>query len=227
MIFLISGAVVIAAPSVISNEDKPIITELFQQLMIDDQFAYTLFDSKPMSHTGIFFDTDSRNFLPKWKIWKKYQTQLLGENFVFLENASQELFEIHFINKKSTIDIISKHLSTFQKILGNKSPNEILDAILNSDDIYVALGESQILYGILFGYGESNSRGFLENRKNHIPFHNEMPKNGKLCLPYFRAYNSRETINLRIKYNYDRKRILSMYSRGDFLEITLQKLAEK
>lgn len=208
----------------ISSEDKEILTELFQSLLLEDQFAYTLIGSKPMTHKGVFFDTDTKNFIPNWQVWKKY-SHFFNEkdlNFAFLEKTYQELFEIHFVNKKLVIDTIEKHSLVFKEILGELSPNEILERILKSDDLFEAIGNSQILYGILLGYGEENARGFDLDLSNPIPFSNEKPKPNHLTLPYFQTFpSSQETPLLRKQYQLDRKKILSLYSKGNFLEITL------
>lgn len=39
----------------IPSEDRELLTKLFRSLLFDDQFAYTLFSSKPITHKGSIF----------------------------------------------------------------------------------------------------------------------------------------------------------------------------
>jgi hypothetical protein len=106
--------------------------------------------------------------------------------------------------------------------------------LISEEDVYEAIGNSQILYGILFGFGEKNARGFNDKFElghdipDPIPFNEEDPKPGRLTLPYFSVFgNSRDTDILRKTYQQERKRILTLYSKGNFLEITLNQLFSK
>jgi hypothetical protein len=211
----------------ISSEDRETLTKLFRSLLFDDQFSYTLFGSKPITHKGVFFDTDTAKFIKNWQIWKKYKHffDTNNSNYVFLEKTYPELFEIHFINKKLVLSTIEKHSSTFSRILGQLTPHEILERMLKSDVLFAALGNSQILYGILLGFGEENAKGFDLDLPDPKPFNKESPKPNHLSLPYFQTYSaSQETSFLRKQYKQDREKILSIYSKGDLLEITLTKL---
>lgn len=97
--------------------------------------------------------------------------------------------------------------------------------MLKSDDLFEALGNSQVLYGILLGYGEENAKGFDLDLPDPKPFSKESPKPNRLTLPYFQTFStSQETPFLRKQYQEDRKKILSIYSNGNLLEITLTKL---
>ena len=83
----------------ISVEDRKALIQLLQSLLFEDQFAYNLFGSKPITHKRVFFDTDLSNFIPQWQILKRYLSFMDGSlsNFAFLEKAYPESFEIHFV----------------------------------------------------------------------------------------------------------------------------------
>jgi hypothetical protein len=228
----------------IPQEDYQALDSLFRVLVFENYFAYTLFGSKPMTHKGAFYEVLTHHplkksggdyiFLTNWKVWKKYacQSEFQTPNYVFLEGNLPELFDVHFLNKKNVLACIKSHLSTFREILGDEiTPEGVYDSIIHSEDLYEALGNSQILYGILFGFGETNARGFHEKYELNIDvqeptfFNEKMPKPNDLPLPYFAVFGaSKETEMLRKTYEQERKKILSVYSKGNFLEITLTKL---
>jgi hypothetical protein len=210
----------------ISAEDRRDLTQLFQSLLFENQFAYTLFGSKPITHKGVFFDTDSENFIHRWQTLKKYLVFVneTHSNFAFLEKTYPELFEIHFVNKQLVLDTIERHAPAFREVLGNLQPNEILARILTFEDLFEAIGNSQILYGVLLGYGEENARGFDQNLPNPKPFNEDYLGQDQLTLPYFQTFSERERLELKSRYQSERNYILSLYSKGNFLEITLTKL---
>lgn len=228
----------------IPPEDYQALDQLFRVLVFENYFAYTLFGSKPMTHKGAFYEVLSRDppkpnsgdhiFLSNWKIWKKYAhfPELQTTNYAFVEKEYPELFDIHFVNKKNVLSCVQDHLAAFREVLGNEiTPEKVYDSIVRSDDLYEALGNSQILYGILFGFGEPNARGFHEKFVLGLDlpeptfFNNEKQKPNHLSLPYFVVFGkNRETEMLRKTYEQEQKKILSIYAKGNFLEITLNKL---
>lgn len=229
----------------IPKEDYEALEMLFKNLMIENYLAYTLFGTKPITHKGAFFyhptsmryDSD-QIFINNWKIWKKYAKlpQFKTPNYAFLEKKFPESFEIHFVNKRNVIACIELNIAIFRSIFGNDiTPQEILNTILCSDDIYDAIGQSQILYGILFGFGKQNAIGYHQKFELGLPipdpkpFHIERPTAfTPLPLPYFSVFQEdEETNNLKKKYKQERENILKIYSKGNFLDITLQKLTAK
>jgi len=226
------------------KEDYVALDRLFRHLVFESYFAYTLFGSKPMTHRGAFLDVlerevDQNNgdfiFLTDWHIWKKYANhpEFKTPNFVFVENTLQNptLFEVHFLNRKNVISCVQKHLKAFQEVLGNDvTPEGIYEKMVGAGDLFEALGESQVLYGILFGFGEKNSRGFYEKffldapLPEPISFHDEEPKPDRLTLPYFKTFSEKERRELKNVYQSERRHILSLYAKGNFLEITLTRL---
>lgn len=230
--------------SEIPHDDRIVLEQLFSTLILENYFAYTLFGSKPMTHKGAFYDVLDRDrtqenagdhiFLTSWELWKKYasRSEFQTPNYAFVEKKFPELFEIHFLNKKNVEACVEEYFATFQEILGaDITPQQVYQNLVYADDVYDALGNSQILYGILFGFGEENARGYHEkfeldlNIPDPISFHDEEQKTNQLPLPYFSVFrNNRETAVLRKTYQQERERILSLYSNGNFLDITLTQL---
>jgi hypothetical protein len=223
-------------------EDRQKLTLLFKSLMLDDYLAYTLFGSKPMTHKAAFFEqsyksickpTSTNLFLKYWPLWKKYSNNLQMPNYAFIEKKYPELFEIHFVNKSNVLQCVKNHLRTFKKILGDSiTPQEVLNSILNGEDVYESLGNSQVLYGILFGFGEESSQLFYEKYElgrmlpDSISFNTEPPDSPHLLpLPNFAIfYHSLEIDEIRRAFEKERSEIIKIYSQGDFLEITLSQL---
>jgi hypothetical protein len=158
------------------------------------------------------------------------------KNFFFKEEKSPELFGILFINKKNVLRCVRENMEIFKEILGNDiTPEKVLQALMNDEDLSELLKDNHILCGILFGFGKENATHFHQKfgldlaLPDPIPFHHEDPEVHPLPLPYFMTfYPNAGTDRLRKQYIQDRKRILEIYSKGNFLEITLmQLLSEK
>lgn len=121
--------------------------------------------------------------------------------------------------------MIEKHASTFREVLGDLRPHEILAHILSAEDLFEAIGNSQILYGILLGYREENARGFELDLPDPKPFNEDSSMQNQLTLPYFMTFfPNTETERLRKLYTQEREMILAKYSKGNLLEITLNQL---
>ena len=128
---------------------------------------------------------------------------------------------------------MNENIDVFESILGAKiTPEKLWNAVLKSPDIYDALGKSQILYGILFGFGSENAKGYYDKFEIGIPlraeaksFNNDPSGLYLLPTPYFVFFNqNKQSEALRKQYQKEREKILLIYSKGDFLEITLKQL---
>jgi len=232
--------------SKIPKEDYDALDKLFRCLVFENYFAYTLFGGKPMTYHGAFYDQPTATldhpnsaliFLTNWKTWEKYANlpEFEMNNFVFIEEKRPELFGIHFINKKNILQCVKDNLDIFQEVLGeNITPEAVLQSLLSGEDIYEALKDSHILYGILFGFGAENARAFHEKFElglslpEPVAFHQEDPDLHLLPLPYFSVfYPNKATDRLRKQYMKEREQILQIYEKGNFLEITLSRLLSK
>lgn len=228
----------------ISDIDKNQIARLFSFLMFDEKFAFVLFGSKPMATIGfekstplilgfiypsIFFELESL-----WHTWEKYYPLFMSNNYQFVINDNDQWFQIYLVNKSLCIKHIEQNISLFQKEMGDLSGYEVLNKILSSNDVFATLNKNQTLYGILLGYGSTNANAFHQKySKNHfylegIQFNDEPSLPFMLGIPNFVVFKSNDEVK-EIKMNYlnERENILDIYSKGDFLEITLQKLSEK
>jgi len=234
----------IASLSEIRVDDKEKIEKFFSYLLFDEGFSYVLFGSKPMSTTG--FD---KNIQPTceemlqhpmfeleslWQVWKKYSDSFPMKDFFLFTQSRDGWFEVFLINKINALKTIEANLSLFRnKLERNLSPKEILENIITSRNVFIdGLNKSQALYGLLLGYGKKNAVGFekyTERRNISLPF----PKKSadilpiemdELIVPCFASFSDDETLQIVKKYSRERDIIREIYSKGNFLEITLDRL---
>ncbi len=147
--------------------------DAFFQVLIRDDFAYTLFGRKPIS----VFDYTSKPILftlyhPKtflilergWETWQRYCAYFPSNQFVLKKFITDDDFvrEIFLIHKSHTLQAIENHLATFQSILGcSIDPKQFLERLCDpNEDIIETLQGHANLLGILFGYGEVNAMNF-------------------------------------------------------------------
>lgn len=163
----------------IKIKDKQAIKSLFQILIYEDHFGYTLTGYKAVSLSGDFTSTPwehiligcfSRNIWKKWSIWEEYSDLFKGKNFILLKEQSFNFKEIKFlilINKKVFVETVKKHQNTFDEILRRKvDPVELLKNIELGHSFQAEIQYSETLWGILLGFGEHNARLF--DRRDEI-----------------------------------------------------------
>lgn len=174
------------------------------------------------------------------------------ENFALLEERSMKMESVKFIlliNKPVFRQVVNEHLKTFEKILNRKIDAQDLLEEMSKFGYQKTLKESEILKGILLGYGEQNARLFEERIKfyykpafNLLRSQSEEPhpliKNPTFFnksdndLTFFSLINflvdphSAETQELREKYNEADIKIFKNYKPDNILHISLQKLLE-
>lgn len=157
----------------IEIEDRQAIKSLFQILIYEDHFGYTLTDYKAISLSGDFTSTPwehiligcfSRNIWKKWSVWKKYCDLFKGKKYLLLNEQSANSKEINFlilINKKVFLETVEKHQNTFDQILRRKvDAAELLKNIELGHSFQAEIQYSETLWGILLGFGEHNARLF-------------------------------------------------------------------
>lgn len=234
--------------SQIPKEDSEKIDKLFSYLFLEEGFSYVLLGSKPMSTIGHDKNTPAayQELYPHplfeleswWQIWEKYSHLFqIKEFFLFAQNRG-EWFEVFLINKSNALKVIEENLSLFREKMGARfSSQEILEHIVSSHHIFRdGLSKSHALLGLLLGYGKQNAvrfeRYFSKNRKWSFLY--RAPRNsaemvhietGELAIPSFSSFSNKETFQIIKKYIRERKRILEVYSKGSFLEITLCRLS--
>lgn len=186
--------------SPIAEKESLLMEALLQSMIFEQGFGYTLFGDKPVSLAGYFlnpsFDTlffsKRGSFFPiveAWFILEKNVLCHLQGNYTLLKQVDRKknprTFQIIIINKSSFLQTVAEHLDLFCELLGKKiAPKELLDEVLlNQKSLWDILKGDQALYGIILGYGKSNSLAFkrrwelgqvfsfnIQNSQNNPPF---------------------------------------------------------
>lgn len=145
--------------SEITPEEKSDLKE-FVNFLFKDNYAYTLFGEKPLSLSGYSRTEkgyDAYVFNKGWKIWNDYLEDK-SLNFTLKKYADGDFERVFIINKRATLNIISKNLAKFNEPQLNAQ--EIFDRMLNNDEFFKAKLDQSVLLGISLGYGSGNAHGF-------------------------------------------------------------------
>lgn len=164
--------------SVLSNisvEDKKDLSTFFSFIMKGNHLAYTLFGEKPISLAAYFTKTPYNNVLiikssdgslaiEYLKIWKKHENKFNIKNFLFIEEKSIDCPDVNnivLINKKEFVKIVDRNIDIFKKILKwDVTGLKLLNKIEENKKFIEHIQNSQLLWGILLGYGVHNAKLF-------------------------------------------------------------------
>ena len=166
--------------------DKKRLLSLMEKLFAEDNFAYTLLGSKPISWASYqapfpfvnwltFSDSlkkYNRTMYLGWKTWEKYCHLFHLDNF-FSETPQCYPGSISnlLINEKQFIAVVKKNKNDFEDVLHRKIEDgfQLLREAKNSSLMNEVLEGHQALMRIVLGYGRENSWQFLEKSKKKDP----------------------------------------------------------
>jgi len=185
-----------------------------------------------------------------WKTWQKYKHKFPMQQYVILgelckfENPESVTLNIFVINKRAFIESIRNHIMFFESVLGDKVDPESFLKDLEDERIsfWTSIHHNEMLLGILLGYGKHNA-SFFNHRARHchqVPMimsgtkskYTVLNSSNRNIYPmmivnpvqFLADLEHPETKRLQMGYKNSRKMISSIYSQGDFLEITLTRL---
>jgi len=161
----------------LSVRDQKRLFDLTYMLFAEDNFAYTLLGSKPVSWACYknplpFVDCSTcytslkgynHRMRAGWKAWIKYQDLFPSTNL--WSKASLKYpgsVSIFILNEQSFINIINENKEDFQDVLKREiiDPVQLLKEARETSLIDTVLQEHQALIGIVLGYGRNNSWEF-------------------------------------------------------------------
>ena len=172
-----------------STSDKRALEKLFHILIDEDHFGYTLFGDKPVSLSGdctitpyevalsgiptneLFWKKwgipSGGLFWRKWSIWKKIEKDLCIKNYFFIEEPAFNRNDgamgfVFLVNKKAFVETVDQNIETFRDILGqNTTAIKLLEKVEEEKTFMKHLKNSELLLGILLGYGSHNAQLFV------------------------------------------------------------------
>lgn len=150
------------------------------ELFFENNFLYTYHDLKPVSYGVSIRPTDWKEVLShrsNYYAWLKLKDIFHNDNFLFIDEPSpysEDDLSIFFVNKHELLKCLTTHLSLFKRILGEDfDPHRYLKALESGDVPFrKSLKNSEILLGVLLGYGEENSKLYAERcygHPSHLP----------------------------------------------------------
>jgi hypothetical protein len=187
-------------------------------------------------------------FWNKWAIWEKYKNKFPLKNYLLIKEKNKskqdEISTIFLINKKEFIKIVNQHLGLFQVVTGNAfKPEEVLKNLESGQLTFrESIKNSDLLLGVLLGFGVNNSvrfsyfsggifkdAKFIGARTHDLQVIGEYEYSPLIINSVYFAgdLTHSETQFLKKKYKKFRGKISKIYSKGDFLEITLSKLTSE
>lgn len=168
----------------IAKQDLEDIRDLFSHFIYKNHFAYTLLGGKAVSLTAVELSESqvfrnlgkkpiqfANNFLGcKWEKWKRCQSLFPIKKFLIIEETvwfNPYIRHIMLINKEQFIKVVNQNQIIFRKELGNLVTGENLFALVeNQGKLRPVINNSELLFGILLGYGERNAA--LYDQRNHL-----------------------------------------------------------
>ena len=176
----------------------------------------------------------------------------LREPNVLGDSESYEVDLIFIINKDEFIKTVDNHKSLFEAVLGKKIDARFLLESIEKGKISLlrSIDNNEMLLGILLGYGKHNSSLYMKRSRDFLefevgdedrfyvgdarlkPIHKKLNFFGSYgysplivsSVHFVADFSHPETKYLERKYKDARGKISSIYSQGDFLEITLTQL---
>ena len=162
----------------IGASDKKKIEALFQRLVGEDTFGYTLFFDKPVAFSGYYergynltLSSDSmlayhRSLKSLWLAWEKHSSKYRSSEFLFFAEKLEGDYgirNIFLINKKAFIKIVDENKRIFSERLNRAITGEGLLQNIERERVLLPLIDwRHDLLGILLGYGVPSSKFFQQ-----------------------------------------------------------------
>lgn len=183
--------------SAIPKRDLKKIEFLFDYLINDHDFAYTIFGSKPMSLADIYLELP--NNLPFWskiktlyfrkklknslEAWEKHKSQFNSKDFIILdsEDGFFNCLTFFIIHKKNLLCLLKAHESIFKQALGESfAPESFIEKLEKKEGtLSEIIHTNDKLLGLMLGYGVRNATLFQER----LDLKRAIAKGKKLSLP--------------------------------------------
>lgn len=171
--------------------------------------------------------------------WMKIQHKYIGEHFVV--HFDEKMCSGYLVNIPLVIYVLREHYQDFSKVLGMDFDPAVVAKEINNNfaDFWKIFKDNSNAYlmGLLFGYGERNSKLFQWEKEKSISFpfrvasyHSPWLKKRRfsrnfienienLDIPQFVVYQPVDEVVG--KYLFEKEQILQIYKKRDFAETTV------
>jgi len=171
---------------ILPKKDKKRLLGLMEKLFAEDNFAYTLLGSKPISwasyqapfpfvNWSTFCDSlkkYNRTMYLGWKTWEKYHHLFPLDNF-FAETSKcyPSSISILMLDEERFNAVVQKNKKDFEDVLHREIEDgfQLLREAKDCSLMHEVLEGHQALIGIVLGYGRENSWQFLEKSEKQVP----------------------------------------------------------
>jgi len=197
-------------------EDRVVIEAFFRRLLLTEPGAYVLFGDKPMAEYYYHYREEPKNYIfsrnhenyqkkLEWTTWRRYRDLFPTKNYQIIEvtNLDENTVEIFLISKSRFLEVFESHKHDFYTCFGNHITGEaLLNQFLHGSNPFVNENvRFHFLLGVLFGFGEENSRLF--DRLYEITGYKYSNFQGKLCpkKPFNSLEEERQWIEHRLQFS--------------------------
>lgn len=149
----------------INAEDRHSLELFFKALIVEGDFAFTLFADKPMSSTDHLIDVNSNlaaiEYLG-WRVWTQYRHLFSFPTFCLVFENRTFGFGFRLVNKIKCLEVINRYPMEFKTCFQFQNPENLVKDICTPEFFLTTrkLKLSYLCLGLLFGYGEESARVF-------------------------------------------------------------------
>ncbi len=232
----------------LSLHEKICMRKFFDFAIKMDHLAHVLcFENKPVCFTGVVVKDSHRSFrdilcLKGWMYFNKNEHLFPHPKFLISEELTEgddfKILDIYIINKKALKRCLKEHSPIFIDVIGKEfSPEWFIENLEKGRSLPSLINHSDLLLGILLGYGEESSAAFQEARETaQIPewtdtycgIEAKQPKGCKIFpIGFMGNPNSPEVRKTLSSYDVELEEIWQLYQQyKDPLKMSLKKLCE-
>lgn len=253
------------------GEDRKWMEKFFHDLLFCEGGAYTLWGHKPVTEIVLYHFTEEEveemtrsvdeledcivqdvyDLPENWERWEAVKGKFPLHKYLLFKSqypGDEKISFIYFVDILKAACIIEENYEVFRKNIGFEfHPVDVVLQMPDSNSEFwkrVRQSEnSSLLWGILFGYGRTNSMAFnwkykegssrvdeffskIRSKPSNLPLKGQVKfSSSNFEIPGFFSFQEDDREILR--YRKEQKEIKKIYKKNDLLSITLRKLTAK
>lgn len=207
----------------LSQKEKERVEKTFKHFFFFDQFAFTLFGSKPVS-IGVLLPKYQKG----WNAWKKVESHFKSKNFIIREYG----FKNHRFVLVANLKEVERVYRENEELFGGMNLETLKECLQKDGPIFQDLLNNDVRLGVLLGYGKRNAQLYAEGltkKKNLLqPFSKGHPilyLFSPVMPPFFACDpNSPETIELKNRYREEKNHISEIAKKENLFSLMVSLL---